>query len=46
MNDCEREAQFHSVPLKAWVRPAARRLDAGAAEFQQTNATDNFTAAS
>jgi hypothetical protein len=29
---------------KAWATPRVRKLRAGAAEFQQTNGSDGFTA--
>jgi hypothetical protein len=40
------ELQPEQESRKAWVKPTLQRLKAGSAEFQQTNGTDGFTAAS
>jgi hypothetical protein len=46
MDSVTRNRRPMNAQRKAWAKPAATRLRAGAAEFQQTNNTDNFISSS
>jgi hypothetical protein len=46
MNPPTSELQPEQESRKVWVKPRLQRLQAGSAEFQQTNGTDNFQAVS
>jgi hypothetical protein len=46
MNPHTTELQSEQESRKIWVKPEVQRLEAGSAEFQQTNGTDNFQAVS